>query len=290
MRNVTPLSRATAVILLLVYGCYLFFQLKTHSKTYNEPSQKVPKREKSSEPGAVQRGIATLGIGSGAVAAGKANAFFAPPTESPVSKDEADDAEEPNLSVIGAIITLCAATALIGVTAEYMVRSIGALTQTGNISAEFVGLILIPIVGNAAEHATAVTVAIKDKMDLAIGVAVGSSLQIALLVLPFMVVLGWILDKPGMDLVFDGLLITVLFVSVLLVNYLIQDGKSHWYVMPIFNTSFRLIVPIGWRAFFSWLHISSSLSQHGKPEYLSLPMSMSTDHCRYYPASPDVVG
>jgi Ca2+:H+ antiporter len=56
-------------------------------------------------------------------------------------------------------------------------------------------LILLPIVGNAAEHATAVTVAVKDKMDLAIGVAVGSSMQIALLVLPLVVVIGWIMGK-----------------------------------------------------------------------------------------------
>lgn len=65
------------------------------------------------------------------------------------------------------------------------------------ISPEFIGLILIPIVGNAAEHFTAVTVAYKDKMDLAIGVAVGSSMQIALLVLPLLVVIGWIADKPA---------------------------------------------------------------------------------------------
>ena len=77
----------------------------------------------------------------------------------------------------------------------------------------FVGLILLPIVGNAAEHATAVTVAIKDKMDLAIGVAVGSSMQIALLVIPFIVILGWIIGKDDMTLNFDPFQIIVLFVA-----------------------------------------------------------------------------
>lgn len=76
--------------------------------------------------------------------------------------------------------------------------SIHALTSTGHIGKTFVGLILLPIVGNAAEHATAVTVACKDKMDLAIGVAVGSSMQIALLVLPLAIVLGWILGVENM--------------------------------------------------------------------------------------------
>ena len=80
----------------------------------------------------------------------------------------------------------------------YQVESIDALTETGNIRETFVGLILLPIVGNAAEHATAVTVACKDKMDLTIGVAVGSSMQIALLVLPLIVVLGWIIGVEDM--------------------------------------------------------------------------------------------
>jgi Ca2+/H+ antiporter len=97
-----------------------------------------------------------------------------------------------------ALITLGVATTLVAVCAEFMVDSIDALTATGNIGQTFVGLILLPIVGNAAEHATAVTVACKDKMDLAIGVAVGSSMQIALLVLPLIVVIGWIMGVDGM--------------------------------------------------------------------------------------------
>jgi len=80
---------------------------------------------------------------------------------------------------------------MVGCTGE----SIDQITASGSISKTFVGLILLPIVGNAAEHATAVTVAIKDKMDLAIGVAVGSSMQIALLVVPLVVVIGWIMGN-----------------------------------------------------------------------------------------------
>lgn len=143
---------------------------------------------------------------------------------------EPEEKESPQLSKWVALFTLAASTALVAICAEFMVDSIDAITQGGSVSRTFVGLILLPIVGNAAEHATAVTVACKDKMDLAIGVAVGSSMQIALLVVPFTVVLGWIMGKADMNLAFDGFQIAVLFVSVLLVNYLIQDGKSHWSV------------------------------------------------------------
>lgn len=113
-------------------------------------------------------------------------------------QNDDDEPEQPQLSIYVAMLTLGLSTALVAVCAEFMVDSISALTATGGISETFVGLILLPIVGNAAEHATAVTVACKDKMDLAIGVAVGSSMQIALLVLPFIVVLGWIMGKDDM--------------------------------------------------------------------------------------------
>ncbi|KAF3891670.1 hypothetical protein GTR04_4941 [Trichophyton interdigitale] len=106
--------------------------------------------------------------------------------------------EEPQLSIYVAVFTLCTSTALVALCAEAMVSSIDAITTSGGISETFVGLILLPIVGNAAEHATAVTVAAKDKMDLSIGVAVGSSMQIALLVLPLLVVIGWIAGKDDM--------------------------------------------------------------------------------------------
>ena len=120
-----------------------------------------------------------------------------PNNENQAYHDEDDDDEEtPQLSLWVALFTLGASTVLVAICAEFMVSSIDAVSE--HISKTFVGLILLPIVGNAAEHATAVTVAIKDKMDLAIGVAVGSSMQIALLVLPLAVILGWILGKDDM--------------------------------------------------------------------------------------------
>jgi Ca2+:H+ antiporter len=73
---------------------------------------------------------------------------------------------------------------LVAVTAEWLVSSIDGMTNTGTINKEFVGIILLPIVGNAAEHATAVAVSVKDKLNLSLGVAVGSSIQIALFVIP----------------------------------------------------------------------------------------------------------
>lgn len=122
---------------------------------------------------------------------------------------------------------LIVVTIAVAICAEFLVDSIDSLVATAHISKTFVGLILLPIVGNAAEHVTAIVVAVKDKMDLAMGVAIGSSMQIALLVTPFLVILGWIIDQP-MTLHFEIFETVVFFLSILVVAYVIQDGKSNY--------------------------------------------------------------
>ena len=121
------------------------------------------------------------------------------------------------LSPLAAAVALVLITVCVAVCAEYLVDSIDSIVQTAHISKTFIGLILLPIVGNAAEHVTAVVVSMKDKMDLAIGVAIGSSMQIALLVTPFLVILGWIMGQD-MTLHFETFETVVFFLSVLVVN------------------------------------------------------------------------
>lgn len=234
---IAEISRGTSVILLVAYGCYLFFQLKTHSIMYNAESVKVPmKPTKHSLPeGAILKGLAAAGGIGAAIGRSRPPSGEIPPPDEIMHRDcyeeqaALDEEIEPQLHIWVAVFTLAASTAVVVLCAEFMVDTINVITSgTRGISVEFVGLILLPIVGNATEHATAITVACKDKMDLAIGVVVGSSMQIALLVLPLLVVLGWMLGHDQMNLSFDGFLVAVLFVSVLLVNYLIADGKSHW--------------------------------------------------------------
>jgi len=138
-----------------------------------------------------------------------------------------EEAEEPSMSPWAATGVLVVVTVAVAICAEYLVDSIDSLVETAHISKTFIGLILLPIVGNAAEHVTAVVVAVKDKMDLAMGVAIGSSMQIALLVTPFLVILGWIIGQP-MTLHFQTFETVVFFLSMLVVTFVIQDGKSNY--------------------------------------------------------------
>ncbi|KAL1588767.1 hypothetical protein WHR41_02573 [Cladosporium halotolerans] len=181
--NILILSHGTAIIMLIIYCLYLFFQLKSHAHLFDAEAQQEGGDSESEEPQI--------------------------------------------LGPIAATICLIIVTIAVAICAEYLVDSIDAIVETAHISKTFIGLVLLPIVGNAAEHVTACVVAYKDKMDLAIGVAIGSSMQIALFVTPFLVVLGWAMGQP-MTLHFQGFETVVFFLSVLVVNYLIQDGKSNY--------------------------------------------------------------
>ena len=130
----------------------------------------------------------------------------------PTFDAEHRDESKKHLSRTSAIILLLASTALVAVCADFLVESINYLVDNTGVNEAFIGLIVLPIVGNAAEHITAVIAAGKNKMDLAIGIAVGSSIQIALFVTPVIVLLGWILQKE-MSLYFSIFETVSLFVS-----------------------------------------------------------------------------
>ncbi|KAL7960069.1 Ca2+ transporter [Trichoderma compactum] len=146
--------------------------------------------------------------------------------EDPATAD-GEEPEEPTLGPIAATGVLVVVTILVAICADYLVGSIDDLVESANISKAFIGLILIPIVGNAAEHVTAVVVALRNKMDLAMGVAIGSSIQIALGVTPFLVIVGWIIGRD-MTLHFETFETVAFAVSVLVVTYTVQDGKSNY--------------------------------------------------------------
>ncbi|OBR09971.1 Calcium/proton exchanger [Colletotrichum higginsianum IMI 349063] len=135
--------------------------------------------------------------------------------------------ENDHLSRTAAILLLLFSTGLVAVCAEFLVGSINEVVATSPLGEIFIGLIILPIVGNAAEHVTAVTVAMKNKMDLAIGVAVGSSIQIALFITPIVVIIGWALDRD-MSLYFTLFETVCLFVSTFIVNFLVLDGRSNY--------------------------------------------------------------
>ena len=185
--NSTCQSRRIAVILLFIYACYLVFQFKLHVLEY-----KVAKRILL----IVREDAATI-------------------------KQAKEQENQLKLLVISAIITLAILTIFVAFCSKFIVSSINSIIKGGAISKTFVRLILLPIVRNAAEHAIAITVAYKDKIDLSISIAIGFSIQIGLFVLLLIVILSQAIGKDCINLCFNSFPITALPVAVLLVNYLI---------------------------------------------------------------------
>jgi Ca2+:H+ antiporter len=122
---------------------------------------------------------------------------------------------------------LLVVTLAVALESELLVDSLEEATNSLGLTALFTGVIVLPIIGNAAEHATAVTVAMKNKMDLSVSVAVGSSMQIALFVAPVLVIAGWLIGQP-MDLNFNPFELVAVTVAVLIANSISSDGESNW--------------------------------------------------------------
>ncbi|MDZ8260435.1 calcium/proton exchanger [Nostoc sp. ChiQUE01b] len=141
------------------------------------------------------------------------------------TEEEETSHGKPNMILWVGVLLVC--TLLVAIESEMLVDSLEVATSQLGLTALFTGVILVPIVGNAAEHATAVTVAMKDKMDLSLSVAVGSSMQIALFVAPVLVIAGRVLGQP-MDLDFKPFELVAVVVSVLIANSISSDGKSNW--------------------------------------------------------------
>ena len=135
--------------------------------------------------------------------------------------------DEPKMNTVSACLSLLIVTVITSFCADYLVGTIDTVAQEWHLPKSFIGLILLPLVANAAEHVTSVWMAFKGKMPLAIGVSIGSSIQIAVCLLPILLVIGWIIGQP-LTLFFNNFETVSLFVSVLLVAIIVQDGKSNW--------------------------------------------------------------
>ena len=175
--SIVELSRYASLVLLLMYGLALLFQLKTHSHMF-------------------------------------------------VSDGEVEH-EEPTMSNKDAWTLLILATVLVGWMAEILVHSIDSAADELKMPTLFIGVILLPLFGNAAEHFTAVIVAGKDKMDLSLAIAIGSSVQIAVFVAPLMVVFAWLMGVD-LSLEFGPVETAATFLSVLVANSILNDGTTNW--------------------------------------------------------------
>jgi len=142
---------------------------------------------------------------------------------------DADDGHGEPWSVRRSVLLLAVAGVAVGVMSEILVGSISETAESAGLSEFFIGVIVVAIVGNAAEHWVAVLVARKDKMDLAVNIAIGSAAQIALFAAPLLVLVSWILGPFPMPLVFNGFELGGMFLAVLISLHVTSEGESTWF-------------------------------------------------------------
>ncbi|XP_073277925.1 vacuolar cation/proton exchanger 3-like [Primulina huaijiensis] len=178
------LSRASCIVMLIVYLAYLIFQLWTHRQ------------------------------------------FFEAQEEDDVFDDDVSD-DTPVIGFWSGFIWLVLMTGIIAVLSEFVVATIEDASNSWGLSVSFISVILLPIVGNAAEHAGAIIFAFKNKLDISLGVALGSATQIAMFVVPTSVIVSWMMGID-MDLDFSILGTSTLAMSILVTAFTLQDGTSHY--------------------------------------------------------------
>jgi Ca2+:H+ antiporter len=158
-----------------------------------------------------------------------AGLFFSMKTHRALFNPEYEEEDTWGWSVRTSVIALAIAGVLVGLMSEVLVGSISEASESIGLSEFFVGAIVVAIVGNAAEHWVAVLVAAKDKMDLAVNIAIGSSAQIALFVAPVLVLASFLIGPHPLALVFNGFELGAILLAILAGTQVTNDGESNWF-------------------------------------------------------------
>lgn len=209
------MSLVTSVCLLMIYCMYLFFQLYTHAELYEESTAVDSAGGRDEESGEGERGDASDG---GATAEGTANRDEGP--------DE--DSGESVASLPVAMAILIGMVVLVTLDSELLVDSIDGFSRRVGLGEKFIAVVLLPVIGNAVEHMSAILVARHNKIDLSIGIACGSSVQIALFAAPMLVVVSWVVGYEHLTLNFELFETICLGFSVFVVNATLRDSRSNW--------------------------------------------------------------
>jgi Ca2+:H+ antiporter len=177
-----------------------------------------------------------------------AGLVFSLRTHRDIFNPEYEDEDTWGWSVRTSVIMLAVAGVAVGVMSEVLVGSISAASESLGLTEFFIGAIVVAIVGNAAEHWVAVIVARKDKMDLSVNIAIGSSAQIALFVAPLLVLVSFFVGPDPMPLVLNGFELAGVVLAVLVANYVTTEGESTWFEGVQLLAAYAVFAAVFWFA------------------------------------------
>ena len=217
-------SRGTSIVILISYGLWLLFQLKTNVKIFDEPQAPALKAKvRLREPleGAAKTKLAEIG---GALTVWGIEAEKVSGSRDNDGSSSSHTLLTPKLALPVAILTMAISSTLIAFNAQFATDSIQNLLTVAGLSPTFVGAILLPVISC---DPTSIMNARKDQMNVSIALTLERCMQTSLMVVPLVILLAWTMDIP-LTLQFDSFLVISLFVSINIVTYVVQEGKSNW--------------------------------------------------------------
>ena len=215
--HLVKVSRGEAIFLLLSYICYCLYCYGTHSLEFTEPHRRAELRRVKAHHGDAEKGIAQIGAGLAASAGGTIGKN--------VVTRRAQDIPLPKLSQLALAATLVIVTVFLGFNTTFAVDSIDGLTQRTALTQNFVGLVLLPLL-SCNPHS--IILAAKDEMPTSFAISISSSIQVLLGILPLAVIIGWFRHNDSMILLFDGFQVVSLAVSIMILKYITDHGKTNW--------------------------------------------------------------
>ena len=213
-------SRGTAVVIIVSYAMWLFFQLRTHKEMFQEPIKKSPKKKSDKEEKAdAEKALLNMGLGARIPLGAR------PAKNGYQEEDEVEDI--PQLSRLGALLAILVFTTILAFNTQFATDSIQGLMTKHGVSASFMGIVVLPILSN---DPYSIDSAIRDKMDISLALTLERCMQTALMVVPLIVLIAWGMGVEDMTLDFDGFSVAALFASIVIVTYVVQEGRSNWWV------------------------------------------------------------
>ncbi|KAF2123242.1 hypothetical protein BDV96DRAFT_639781 [Lophiotrema nucula] len=233
LTNTTPdgivaQSRGTSVVILISYGLYVLFQYFTNRALYSDEASITSPKAKERPglklgEGDLLRAIAATGAAAAAAAGGGVNGDrLLRDVEDEIDRDVYQEA---SLSLFGGILTLTFSVVFVAFNTQFATDNLQGLLEHTGISQNFVGLVIIPILSN---DPMSIKTAMLDHMDESIALTLERCMQTALMVVPCVVIIAWCMGIDQMSLEFDGFTTAALFASIIIVTYVVQEGKSNW--------------------------------------------------------------
>jgi len=221
-------SRISSLFMLGLYIVFLVFQLSTHQELYDDDEkEEAPAAAAAATPAAsaLAAGAENSQEGDALKGAPAADGGAPPKAEEEAAKEEKE--EEIHLSLWGSIAWLAGITALVAYISELLVASIEGAAATWGLPEAFISCILLPVAGNAAEHASAIIFAAKNRLDVTFGIAIGSAMQISMFGIPLLVIIGWCINMP-LSLDYQVFEVGSVLLATIMASFVMLDGNSHW--------------------------------------------------------------